>query len=339
MRRPSGDGGESTPRQGVWGLDAVRCVALIAVVARHQLSIAELDGSIIPPYVGLGIFCVLSGYLSLLTATRKSPVDWLKNRLIKLFIPYIIMMAVVVAANYGFGYKPMSPGLVVAQFFGVAYYTHPGMLIGVHTWFITLILQCYTASALVRWECRLLPVFVVGAFLLAGDDVFSGCRFAYFVGCVAATLPASRFSWGGLALVCGALEYVGFQGACYAVRGAGALLIASEFQTSSSGFLRWIRGISYEFFLVHGPILLGLSRVFRFPFVANLTLGTTAAVLLALLLKEASRGVATWLSLEAVGLNPTGPLGPEFITQFEPFRPGLEESVDLAAAQQLQPGV
>lgn len=287
----------SAPGRGdVLGFDLARMTAMVLVVGRHQLSISGADESIIPPFVGLGIFCVLSGYLSL-NSSRRSPKNWLIQRLIKIFIPYMVAAAAIITANYVYEYKPVSPGLVVATLLGIAYYTHPGQLIGVHTWFITLILQCYVASALIRWDRRILPVVAACVFLMSGQDKFSGCRAAYFVGCLAATRP-SPWTWLGLALACGGLEYFDLAEFRYASYGAGAMFLASTARSSSPKIMQWARGLSYEVFLIHGAVLLGLSRTLHFPLAANLTLGTAAVVVAALALKRVSRWIMTQLNLE-----------------------------------------
>jgi hypothetical protein len=81
-------------------------------------------------------------------------------------------------------------------------------LIGVHTWFISLILVCYVAAVLIHWNRRLFPA-VVAVLLLAvrhEDPKFIGCVLAFLTGGSAALalqrqerLPRSM-AWLGISI-------------------------------------------------------------------------------------------------------------------------------------------
>jgi peptidoglycan/LPS O-acetylase OafA/YrhL len=184
------------------------------------------------------------------------------------------------AGNAVIGYKPIMAGQIVSQFLGTGYFTHRDSLVGVHTWFISLILVCYGLAALVRGQRWLLPLFgIVVIALLPLDGFLLGPLLAFLAGGVIACV-----SWTGTALyVLTAATWVSSilvnEDFAYPLLAILALAAGSVPLGMSSPRLTRVSRATYEFFLVHGTIYLVLARYAGLPFLANLLLGTGLAVL------------------------------------------------------------
>ena len=300
---PSPPPASATPY--IWGYDLVRLLALACVASRHLLAVSTRDSGVISYWLGVPVFAALSGFLAMRDTGGSS--RWLARRLERILIPYWIFLAGILAANCAARYKPVTPGLVLAQFLGVAYYTHPGQLIGVHTWFIGAILTCYVIAAIVRRDRRLLPVAIVASLGLMSRGVPApwDVLLAFLAGAVVARAPRPRVAAGGIAgaallayLAChewfpGIVTGTSALWLLPVVTGTSALWLGSFFVGVRPRILSATSRISYEFFLVHGPIYLGLAKLARLDLVAILVIGTPLSVLAAELLHRASQGVSS----------------------------------------------
>jgi hypothetical protein len=272
-----------------WGFDAIRCLAMALVALRHWLSISGFDNHVIPRSMGLGIFCALSGYLAVRSGAHDRPTGWLVAKLLRIYPPYVLTLAAIFLLNYAYRYKPMSWDLLAAQVLGIAAFTHTGRLVGVHTWFISLILLCYATAALIRYDRRFLPAAAVVALALSRGDDFEGCILAFLAGCAVGLSSSPRRDGLGLILACVLAIATGHPEFSFPLRGIVALLVGMSLAGRPIGWLRSTREFCYEFYLVHGAVYLGLAVVFRFHPVANLLIGTPLAVLAAWSVAEVSR--------------------------------------------------
>jgi hypothetical protein len=278
------------------------CVAI-----RHLFHISDLDAGILSSHPGLAIFAGLSGYLAL--GSTDTPFHWLSKRLQRIYPSYWICLAAIFAANTVVHYKPMSPSLILCQFLGIAHFTHPGSLVGVHTWFITLIVTCYILAAFIRWERRLLPVAVL--LVLALDhwhgDFMWGFVMAFVGGAIVGALPKVRTGALGVAAASFAAAIAFGPLFLNPLWGSLALLLGSFFVGKPPRVLKFASRCTYEFYLTHGPIYLGLSRIIELSFYPNLIIGTPLAILCALALQRAARGAraATSRIVQMVRVPPT----------------------------------
>jgi hypothetical protein len=276
-------------RSRVWGYDAVRLGAMGWIALRHLLSISGIENHLVSSYLGVGAFSTLSGFLAL--RSRGDSLGWLSKRLVRIYVPYWVTLIAILTADWLFRYKPLSPGLVVSQFLGLAYFTHRGQLIGVHLWFISLILLCYGMAALIRWKRGLLPILVALALGLMSreDPKFAGCVLAFLSGGIIALMPRM---WPGACLVAGVCLVASANAwtvFAYPLAGVAALMVGTLLSGKEPRIIALASGIVYEFFLTHGPIYLGLSRIAGFDFRENLILGTLLAVMAAWALRRGSR--------------------------------------------------
>jgi peptidoglycan/LPS O-acetylase OafA/YrhL len=272
--------------------DVARIVAISLVAAQHLLTISDYKPPLLLGCLGVGqlgvtIFCGLSGYFSL-RSSRTSNLDWARRRLIRIFIPYWITLVAIFAANAVVRYKPVTLGLIVSEFLGTALFTHAASLVGVHVWFISLILICYAIALVVRWKPKSMWLFLLAVIAAAWLwDPLVACHVLSFVaGCALGKgrLPTvaliAAFSLAGVGL-----------GNCFFAYPLAAMAILALCIASSAASPSWLARASeltYEFFLVHGPIYLGLARYAHLGLPANLVLGTLLAIAAAIVLRGAS---------------------------------------------------
>jgi peptidoglycan/LPS O-acetylase OafA/YrhL len=274
-----------------WGYDALRCLAMGCVAFRHLVAVSGGDSDCPPAWLGLATFSSVSGYLAL--RSDSEAFGWLTRRFSRLLIPYWITILAIDAVNSLVAYKTSSASLFVAQFLGIAYFTHRGQLIGVHTWFISLILLCHASASLAHRNRRWFPAVVVMLLLALRreDPKFIGCALAYLTGgSVASILRAEGghklMAWIGLFIVAAGALYHGL--AAYVLCGASVLAVGGIAKGREPAPFRLANKIVYEFYLTHGPIILVLSRLFGLDFYENLALGTPLAVGAALVLHKLS---------------------------------------------------
>lgn len=279
--------------------DIARVAAMTAVALHHALSISNiptpffLGDRLTFGQVGVTMFCAISGFFSM-QSRGTSPLRWLRRRLARVYAPYWLILTAMFAVNFVAGHKEMSLGLVLSQYLGTGFFTHPDRLIGIHFWFLSLILLCYGMAAFARRIPASILFFAVavsmtlGSSILLGGHLLSflvGCGFSLywrhrgfailasilFVACLLASRqPAStEFAYPAVAILtlCFCRCPMGESGA--------SLTLASE--------------RTYEFYLVHGPVYVGLRLMFHAPFLVNITLGTVLATTAAILLEIIAR--------------------------------------------------
>ena len=254
-------GSPSLESSNLLGYDVVRLVAMGCVAAQHALSISDVEPPVLYTVnlgqLGVTLFCALSGVLAL--CTGGDPVGWLSRRLARICLPYWITLAAIFTANEIVHYKPVPSGLVVAEFLGIAYFTHPGSMVGVHVWFMSLLLVCYAIGVLIRWDRRLLPACAaVAVLLLPRDPGLVRHVLSFLAGMTVAVLPRPGRAAPGLALAalgCAAAVRPEF---AYPLAGTTALLLGGLIRWRSPRAVALAGRATYEFFLVHGPIYLGL---------------------------------------------------------------------------------
>lgn len=291
MNRPTA--GPPSESANLLGYDLVRLAAMGCVAAQHALSISGIEPAPILHTVNLGqlgvtLFCALSGFFAL--RTSGDPIGWLRRRLDRVCLPYWISLAAIFTANGIVHYKPVTAGLVVSVFLGVAYFTHPGSLVGVHVWFMSLILVCYALGALIRWDRRLLPACVgITVLLIPQDPGLTRHVLSFLAGITVAVLSRPVWTALGLAVVGGAVavrpEFA------YPLAGTAALILGGSIRGRSPRAVARAGRASYEFFLVHGPVYLGLARLVGSSLLGIATIGTAAAIAATWALRRADRAV------------------------------------------------
>jgi peptidoglycan/LPS O-acetylase OafA/YrhL len=288
-----GIGPKSSGTASLLGFDVVRLAAMACVALQHALSVCGIEPRPLLGHLNLGqlgvtVFCTLSGYFALRPSGEPSW-RWLARRLGRVYVPYWITLGAIFTANQAVGYKPVSLGLVVSEVLGTGYFTHGDRLVGVHVWFISLILVCYGFAVVLRgrpWALFLAIVVAIALMPLA--PAFLRHLVSFLAGAVLATASRTRGTAIGMALAGLAATLVVRGEFAYPTAGVLALLAARGIPGGSPRALAATSQATYEFFLVHGPIYLAISRVERSSWLGTLVVGTALAVVASWLLHRAT---------------------------------------------------
>jgi peptidoglycan/LPS O-acetylase OafA/YrhL len=277
------------------GFDVVRLVAMGLVALQHVLSISGID----PPAIlgvlnigqlGVACFCSLSGYLA--AQGHEPPLSWLSRRLVRLFVPYWLVVSALFLANTWSPYKSVSLGLIVSEYLGMAYLSHGGAIVGTHLWFISLIIICYIMGALFRQDARMFPILLVfDLALLRVEPWLAAHGLAFLLGMWLARSTYPRLLACGFALLC-ALGW-GIESEWLAYPAAGILALAGSLSLpgASPGWVAAASLLTYEFYLVHGPIYLALRVRWGLGVLGVATIGTVLGLVATWLVHRVSRAI------------------------------------------------
>jgi peptidoglycan/LPS O-acetylase OafA/YrhL len=287
------------------GLDALRVLALALVVLAHVIVVAPLawPGGLLGVdwgQLGVACFCVMAGYFAL--GGRHTLSAWAADRVVRLFPAYWLVTLAAFAANAVVGYKPATAGLFVSQMLGLGYFTHGGAnLVNVPSWFLSLIVACYVVAALVRIaRAPRATVVVLGvatvALLVAGVHADFTRQILAFVAGMAARqhglLERRAPLRAGIALL-GVAAIAISANFAYSGWAVALFLLFAALPVPAWRPVRFVSDVSYELFLVHGPVVVltarVLPRVLPLPWPVLLVLGVALAVGAALALREAAR--------------------------------------------------
>ncbi len=278
------------------GIDVLRIGAMMLVTAQHVLSLTENERwstfrSVNIGQLGVANFLGISALLA--SASQRPPLQWLYQRLMRLYPPYWLAMIGCFFAAWASRYKQFDFYQVLSQMLGTGLFTHPQNLINVPTWFISLILVCYLGLFLVRltrWP-RLVNYLVVALIIVWSSA--SGFMWPWYhligfftTSSVVVGFSECRRAYGFLAI---GIVFMGLT--CwshdFAYTGISLLSIgvALKAPTLSPVFSR-IADYCYEYYLVHGvALILAISALRSHP-VAAVVCGVLLALLGAILLKK-----------------------------------------------------
>lgn len=278
----------------VLGFDLMRFAAMAAVLAEHLLGIAhhplsnEVPYYLHPGQLGVAMFLALSGFLALRGGRSETISAWLGRRLQRIYIPYWIALTAVLALNAAGRYKPVTPSLIVAEYLGVAPFTHASDLIGVHFWFIPVIVLCYLGAALLRWGDAFWPILLVASLFGHPDAGLHGHFLAFLCGAVLGRIDTLRPTWvvpaGVVACAAAAAALAALAGndrsqAVYPLLGTVCLLAARcVVTTRRAPRLASASKATYEFYLIHVPVLLVVERVGHFGLLSLTLVGIPACL-------------------------------------------------------------
>jgi hypothetical protein len=287
------------PHPTLLSFDILRIAAMTLVALQHLLSTLNKNGpslfrTLDLGQMGVACFCAISGYFSL-HASSSGNIQWLTRRLQRVFIPYWISLLAIFAANAFTHYKPVSTGLVISEFAGTGLFTHADSLIGVHVWFISLILLCYAMALCLRFSRRCFPALFIIAFALVGwNPLISSHLISFLCGCLLAEKSGSasrRWVAIGISLGCIAAIFILNLQYAYPLIATSLILLCASSSSVSSHWLGVASNATYEFFLVHGPIYLGLALYAHWGLFANMIFGTTIAIFATIVLCKIENAV------------------------------------------------
>lgn len=271
-----------------WAYDGLRLFAMSCIALRHLMSITAYEAIPLPRFLGLGVITTLSGFLAMKT-TSPSWMNSFRKRLFRLYIPYWQVLIIILIANYLTSYKPMSFDLLMSQIAGTAYFTHPGQQIGIHTWFVSLMLVTSVLSVIFRWHHCFLPVVLLWVGCNSNiQSVFSSCVLSFLVGTCLGIYGKSWILAAILVVLFSILGTFVNYSYFYPCAGCMGILITNAAPQCHMAIIGKWGDSTYEFFLLHGPIYLACHRIFGWSFGNILVFGTIIAILSTWLLKKSS---------------------------------------------------
>lgn len=256
------------------GIDLLRIFALLLVTWQHAASVIGAYEEtrwlgISPGQLGVVVFCSISGHLAFI----KQPdnlTGWIWKRLIRIYPAYWIVTIFAFALSFVFATKNISLGQFISQMLGTGYFTHGWNLVNVVSWFISLILLCYAIAAFAWWtkkpEAILASLIVAGTIscLLHAEVSLSRHLIAFgLAGYFSLHKNTSAALATGLFLV--AIGFLHETQLFYAGFGILCITAINIIHLPDRKLIQNMSYYSYEYFLLHGIFLVGVSRFISSP--------------------------------------------------------------------------
>jgi peptidoglycan/LPS O-acetylase OafA/YrhL len=275
------------------GFDILRYAALGMVVWQHVQSLHGVSPRHLLPgldvgQLGVTVFCAMSGYFALGVTSDQSPWRWLGRRLERIYIPLWLTLVPLFVANAILGDKQASLSLILSEFAGTGFLTHGSQLVGVHLWFISLILISYLLAVPVRRFPILLPLLICCTTWGAWQHTpLSGYLLVFLL-----AGAVRRLSLGAMSTIClsaavaGASWLAGPRGTVLLPSVVG--LCAVAISQCISGCFQWPERWSwttkasegsYHFYLAHGPVFYALAMVGWFGLALDIVVGMCLTIL------------------------------------------------------------
>lgn len=261
--------GELSVREMTSAVNSVlRITATVLVFVFHCNALYGL-GSDRPLFYAFSFFLFLSGFYA--ASARSNPVGWLMRRLRRIYIPYWIVVVGVVAANMMYGYKDVGVFEIGVLLAGGNLFIDNSLY--VIAWFVSAILCFYLyvfVIAVLRSVALRVGVTVVWAWFLLVFDIPPYFFVAFALGFLLRRLMAST-----------GVDKESFR--------SGGAFHASL--STSSGLLFTVQNYSYEFFLLHGGVLILFTKVFHAGYAVSFLAGFLLTAAGAVLLKRLSNRI------------------------------------------------
>jgi peptidoglycan/LPS O-acetylase OafA/YrhL len=265
---------DSSARPNLVGLDVVRVLAMCLVVLQHTMSLAGRDdltslAGLSIGQLGVAMFLLVSGFLSF--ESRRTPTNWLAQRLCRVYPAFWIAMIGSFCLATLSGYKNASVGQIVSQMLGTGLWTHSDELVNSPTWFVSLILACYVATFLSRLIERpglIAAISSIGLTFLVARDAAPWLMCHFLTYAVASTIAAYALgthrrvvslSIAGVLTILALLIQPAFAYTAISL----VVVELSLLCKARSRIVKLAAEYSYDFYLVHGVALAGAMTVMK----------------------------------------------------------------------------
>lgn len=236
-------------------VSGLRILAVFGIYIFHMLSLYNLDNYRID-VISIIIFCFLSGFL--VSKNINNPYDWLKKRTLLIILPYWIVIIPALFFNRIVGYKETTILGDFVTFLGGNMFLDKKVY--VIAWYITFIMLLY------------LFIFFQSFFqLLILKFFYWGIGFIIFSVVLNKTFYFIAFAIGFLVSV---------------FFSPPKKIESGEMNLAKILFL--IQGYGYDFFLVHGGVLVFLTVILKLSFTHTFIFGIIISALCSLILHSMS---------------------------------------------------
>ncbi|WP_148266951.1 acyltransferase family protein [Pseudodesulfovibrio mercurii] len=226
-----------------------------------------------PLFYAFAFFLFLSGYYAMVR--RENAVRWIRRRLRRIYIPYWLVITVVVLSNWAVQYKPVGVKELFFLLIGGNLFIEDKLY--VIAWFISVIIFLYCCVFLMAYFRSMALRFLLAVALVY---IMSHYRIpVYFY-------VAFTIGWS--------LHYLllrsGLSRAVLPLSPGAARTLQRVY-----GPLLTVQNFSYEFFLVHGGVLLLFNKLLKASYGEALYAGIAVTMINAMILKELTRRIELFI--------------------------------------------
>lgn len=235
-----------------------------------------------PLFYAFAFFLFLSGYYAMVR--RENAVRWIKRRLRRIYIPYWLVIGVVVVSNWIVQYKPAGLKELFFLLIGGNLFIEDKLY--VIAWFISVIIFLYFCVFLLVYFRSITLRFLLAAVLVY---ILSHYRIpTYFY-------IAFTIGWS--------LHYLLLRSGLSRAAPPLPLGVARVLHRVYKPLLT-VQNYSYEFFLVHGGVLLLFNKLLKAPYGETLYAGIIVTALCSIVLKMLTRRVERYLDRPRAAAGP-----------------------------------
>lgn len=303
------------------GLDVVRVLAMAMVVIQHTLSLSDREdltafAGLSIGQLGVAVFLTVSGLLSV--ESRRTPLNWLSQRLCRVYPAFWIAMAGSFCLASLSGYKTASFGQVASQLLGTGLWTHADELVNSPTWFVSLILACYLATFLSRVFGRPGIIAIgcsIGLTILVARDTTPWLLSHFLTYAVSSAIAAYAFPTSHRLITCSIAAMFGIMAIvaqpAFAYTALSLAIVDSSLQLRRRPrAIKLAADYSYEFYLVHGVALAGaLTMMKSFPVMAVIV-ALSASAVAAVILNQVATFLMRQIRPAKLAISPVSTITP-----------------------------
>ena len=269
---------------------------MVLVTIQHALAVhgyydQTTWGGVNVGQTGVAIFCALSGFLAFRIDVTK-PLVWFKRRLVQIFPAYWLVTIASFALTLISGSKEVTWSLFISQMLGTGFFTHGWELVNVVSWFVSLILLCYVVALVAYLSGYVGPVLLVviglcGGLLYTKGEVDLSRHVLTFA--VAGLIAYKQISAPVIAFVAVAGFALSVFSSIQFVYVSSALVfmcLALVWKARGYPLTRVASAYTYEFFLVHGILLVVLAQFMSGTPVPSVLVALCGAIVAAVMLRR-----------------------------------------------------
>ena len=252
-------------------VSSVKIIACFMIFIHHYLkAVLVIDSYTISPIVAISLFLFISGFLA--TGKDCKSVQWLSRKIIRVYVPLVLVLVPTVMANAFLNLKQVAfPGIAIEMLGGALFVERPFYEA---LWFATLIFGLYfivyLSSHILKWH-----YIALGLLLCFYFELIMFLPHTYFIDRTKLTIWLVSFYLG-----CISLNFMKVSGEASGEKSREREILNQLIYNVSS--------YSLPFYLVHGPILFVLSHALQAHKELTLLVGLFLSISCAVILDKIS---------------------------------------------------